>query len=132
MSKTTTPLGAIERHAETINARDLDAYRDTMHYPFTYQNYNGVALTIDNPQACGDTVAPPWEIILRTDPHWAESEFEVPVEVARSSSSVVYIVRFRRVDVGGMKSDSYQAIWIAVRKDDTWGIQFRHNLGRAT
>ena len=36
---------ALERHARTINDRDLAAYRETMNYPFTYQNYNGVALT---------------------------------------------------------------------------------------
>ena len=28
----------IERHAEAINARDLDVYRATLNLPFVYQN----------------------------------------------------------------------------------------------
>ena len=123
-------LAQLQRHAETINERDLDAYRETMNYPFTYQNYNGVALTISSADEVGSTIAPPWEIILQTDPDWLHTIFNQIEELARSPSSVVFKVQFRRVDKAGMHSSSYQAIWILTCKNDHWGVQFRHNLGQ--
>ena len=35
----------IRRRADAINARYLQDYVDSIVFPFTYQNYNGVALT---------------------------------------------------------------------------------------
>ena len=122
----------LERHAETINDRNLAAYRETMNYPFTYQNYNGVALTISNAEEVGTTVQPPWEIILQTDPEWLRTAFDHVEEVARSISSVVFKVSFRRLDQSGNDDGTYQAIWIATCQQGQWGIQFRHNLGQQT
>jgi len=121
---------AVERHADTINTRSVQAYRRTMHYPFTYQNYNGVALTIERPEDCGVTEDYPWDIILRTDPGWSYTDFEAVEELARSVSSAVFKVSFRRVDRSGAASNLYDAIWIATYRDDRWAIQFRHNLGQ--
>jgi len=121
---------AVERHAQTINDRDLEAYRSTMTFPFTYQNYNGVALTIGNAADLGTTAPPPWEIILETDPNWLRTEFDQVEEVARSASSAVFKVEFRRLDTSGRSDGSYQAIWIVTCKHGHWGVQFRHNLGR--
>ena len=121
--------GAIERHAEAINARDVEAYRQTMTFPFTYQNYNGVALTIEKAADCGVTAPLPWAIILRTDPDWSHTEFDALEEVARSVSSAVYKVGFRRIDASGQASGAYDAIWIATCQEGRWGVQFRHNLG---
>ena len=123
---------AIERHADAINDRDADAYRQTMNFPFTYQNYNGVALTIERAADCGVTAPLPWEIILRTDPDWLRTEFDAIEEVARSKSSTVFKVSFRRIDKSGASDGGYQAIWIATCKDDRWSVQFRHNLGQQT
>ena len=121
---------ALKRHADAINARSLDAYRESMVFPFTYQNYNGVALT----HACATDVdasggALPWDIILRTDPNWSHTTFETMELVARSASCAVYKVAFRRIDKAGLASLPYDAIWIATCPSEQWGIQFRHNLG---
>lgn len=121
---------ALERHAQTINDQDLEAYRETMNYPFTYQNYNGVALTIANTAELGVTAQPPWEIILQTDPDWLRTEFDNIEEIARSVSSAVFLVQFRRLDRSGNDDGSYQAIWIVTCQDGHWGVQFRHNLGK--
>ena len=123
-------LAALERHARTINDRDLAAYRKTMNYPFTYQNYNGVALTIANAEQVGVTAQPPWKIILQTDPDWLRTEFDRIEEVARSVSSVVFKVEFRRLCRSGTDDRSYQAIWIVTCQQGRWGVQFRHNLGQ--
>ena len=91
----------MERHGDAINARDVEAYRRTMNFPFTYQNYNGVALTIDNAAECGVSAPLPWEIIMSTDPDWHHTTFDNVEDVARSVSSVVYKVEFSRVEVSG-------------------------------
>ncbi|MFT5392483.1 MAG: hypothetical protein ACI8PT_002681 [Gammaproteobacteria bacterium] len=119
----------IVEHSEAINARDARAYTATMAFPFTYQNYNGVALTIERGDQCGVIEPWPWEIILRTDPDWSYTDFDEIEAVARSVSSAVFKVGFRRVDVAGKRSGLYDAIWIATWRDESWGVQFRHNLG---
>jgi len=120
---------AAEQHGQAINDRDSDAYRRTMNFPFTYQNYNGVALTIDRPEDCGVAAPWPWDIILKTDPKWGRTEFDQIEEVASSVSSVVYKISFRRMDTSGRSDGVFQAIWIVTRQGDHWGVQFRHNLG---
>lgn len=122
---------ALERHAQAINDRDLAAYRATLNYPFTYQNYNGVALTVADGSQLGVTAEPPWDIILRTDPNWLRTEFDRIEEVVRSVSSVVFKVDFRRLDTSGRDDGTYQAIWIVTCQQGHWGVQFRHNLGLA-
>lgn len=128
--KTSPAREVVDRHAEAINDRDADAYRGTMNFPFTYQNYNGIALTIEKATDCGVSAPLPWEIILRTDPDWKRTDFDEVEELARSISSVVFKVSFRRIDKSGSFDGSYSAIWIATCRDEHWGIQFRHNLGQ--
>ena len=123
---------ALRQHSEAINARDIDAYRQTMNFPFTYQNYNGVALTMDQADDCGITAPLPWDIILSTDPEWHHTEFDTVEEVARSETSAVFKVGFRRIDNAGHGEGVYDAIWIVTCQHERWGVQFRHNLGRRT
>jgi len=121
--------GTIDRHAQAINDRDIVGYCATMNFPFTYQNYNGVALTIESAAECGVTASLPWELILRTEPDWQRTDFDQVEELARSVSSAVFKVTFRRIDKSGHSDGSYQAIWISTCRNDHWGVQFRHNLG---
>jgi len=124
-----SPLDALNRHARSINERNLGQYTETMIFPFTYQNYNGVALTIENPEDCGTIAPAPWEIILETDPNWSHTVFDAIEEIARSKMSAAFKVTFRRISKENIASKPYQAIWIAACKEKKWGIQFRHNLG---
>ena len=36
----------VHKHHEVINSQDEADYLDTVKFPFTYQNYNGVSITI--------------------------------------------------------------------------------------
>ena len=128
---TNTAKETSERHMHAINKRDVAVYRQTMNFPFTYQNYNGVALTIEKDADVGVSARLPWEIIMSTDPDWHHTELEFLEEVACSESSVVFKVGFSRVDASGHAYGSYQAIWIATCQNGRWGVQFRHNLGKA-
>ncbi len=120
---------AIERHADAVNDRQIKGYLATMAYPFTYQNYNGVAFTVQSAQDFDGNADFPWDVILRTDPDWSHTAFDSVEEVARSSSSAVFKVVFRRIDQSDRASEPYEAIWIATCQDGQWGVQFRHNLG---
>ena len=124
-----TAESVLERHGQAINERDLETYRTTMNFPFTYQNDNGVALTVETAADSGASAQLPWNIILRSDPNWHHTTFDAVEEVVRSVSSAVFKVTFSRVDAVGRAYGTYQAIWIATSRDGHWGIQFRHNLG---
>ena len=125
-----TSKEAAEMHLRAISEREVEAYRRTMNFPFTYQNCNGVALTIEKAADVDVSARLPWEIILSTDPNWHHSELEFLEEVARSESSAVFKVGFCRVDASGHAYGSYLAIWIATCRNGRWGVQFRHNLGK--
>ncbi len=125
-------IDAVRRHAKAINDRDLAAYRGSTSFPFTYQNFNGVALTLKAEADCGVVAAHPWDLILETDPNWSHTDFDAMDEILSSSTSAVFRMRFRRIDRDGGSSAAYQAIWIATRRSSGgWGVQLRHNLGLA-
>ncbi len=121
---------AILGHHEAINKQDTEEYLATVKFPFTYQNFNGVALTAETAQDYKDRLEMPWEIIKRTEKEWAYSSLDLLEEVARSESSVVFKVAASRINNSGDTDIAIHAIWIAVKTDGNWGIQFRHNLGK--
>ena len=120
---------ALEDHHDAINAKDTEAYLGSVKFPFTYQNYNGVSITVETPAAYKSHFPMPWEIIKRTDPYWSHSDLVLLEEVARSKSSVACKFVGRRLNADGLPEPDFQAIWIAVFTDGKWGIQLRHNLG---
>ena len=71
----------------------------------------------------------PWEIIKRTEKEWAHASLDLVEEIARSESSVVFKIAASRINTSGKTDITIHAIWIAVKTDGSWGIQFRHNLG---
>ena len=121
--------GAVVAHADAINARDAQGYIAATAFPFTYQNYNGVALTVESAAAYGNSAPWPWDIIERSDPNWSHSQFDDIETVLVGENSAVFQVKFRRVDATGEISLPYYAIWIAVQKAGAWGVMFRHNVG---
>jgi hypothetical protein len=119
----------IHRHHDAINEQNAESYIETIKFPFTYQNYNGISITIHNPDEYITEFDMPWDIIKKTEPNWSHSVLENLDEVARSKSSVVYKVLANRINKFGGSDLQIQAIWIAVFNNDSWGVQFRHNLG---
>ena len=121
---------AILEHHEAINKQDTDGYLETIKFPFTYQNFNGVALTAETLDDYKKRLEMPWEIIKRTEKEWAHSSLDLVEEIARSESSVVFKIGASRINTSGKTDITIHAIWIAVKTDGSWGIQFRHNLGK--
>ena len=119
----------INKHDDAINAQNERAYLDSVKFPFTYQNYNGVSITIENEEDYRANYQMPWDIIKETQPNWSHTEMDKIEEVARSNSSVVFKLLARRINKSGNTDLVFQAIWIAVFSQGKWGVQFRHNLG---
>ena len=122
-------LDVVHNHHNAINNQNARMYLDSVKFPFTYQNYNGVSMTIENKEDYRKNYQMPWDIIKDTEPNWAHTELDEIVEITRSASSVVYKYLARRINKSGNTDIVIQAIWIAVYTKSKWGIQFRHNLG---
>ena len=122
-------LDVLHNHHNAINTQNERMYLDSVKFPFTYQNYNGVSITIENEEDYRENYQMPWDIIKDTEPNWAYTELDEIVEIARSASSVVYKYLGRRINKSGNTDIIIQAIWIAFYTKSEWGIQFRHNLG---
>ena len=119
----------VYKHLNAINAQDKQGYLDSVKFPFTYQNYNGVSITIKDEEDYKVNYKMPWDIIKDTEANWSYTDMDKIEEVARSNSSVVYKLLMRRINKSGNTDLVIQVIWIAVCTQVEWGIQFRHNLG---
>ena len=117
------------KHHNAINAHDEREYLDSVKFPFTYQNYNGVSITIRDVGDYKVNYKMPWDIIKDTEENWSHTDMDNIEELARSNSSVVYKLLMRRINQLGNTDLVIQVIWIAVFTKGKWGIQFRHNLG---
>ena len=119
----------VYKHLNAINAQDERGYFNSVKFPFTYQNYNGVSITIKDEEDYKVNYKMPWDIIKDTEANWSYTDMDKIEEVARSNSSVVYKLLMRRINKLGNIDLVIQVIWIAVYTKGAWRIQFRHNLG---
>ena len=71
-----TPRSVIEKHQRAINERDLETYIETVTFPFTYQNFNGVSITVNSPEEYGPIYPAPWETVIAAFPNWLRTEHE--------------------------------------------------------
>ena len=124
-----TSEDVLYKHHNAINTQDETEYLDSVKFPFTYQNYNGVSITIRDVEDYKVNYKMPWDIIKDTEENWSHTDMDKIEEVARSNSSVVYKLLMRRINQLGNTDLIIQVIWIAVFTKGKWGIQFRHNLG---
>ena len=129
---TNNPEDIVHKHHNAINNQDEIEYLYSVKFPFTYQNYNGVSITIKDKEDYRSNHQMPWDIIKDTESNWSHSELDKIEEVARSKSSVVFKLLVRRINKTGNTDLVIQAIWIAVFGHGGWGVQFRHNLGTPT
>ena len=119
----------VYKHLNAINIQDEREYLDSVKFPFTYQNYNGVSITVKDEEDYKVNYKMPWKIIKDTEEDWSHTNIDKMEEIARSISSVVYKLLMRRINKSGNTDLVIEVIWIAVHTKGKWGIQFRHNLG---
>ena len=113
----------VYKHLNAINTRDEREYIESVKFPFTYQNYNGVSITIKDKKDYKVNYKMPWNLIKDTEENWSHTDVDNIEEVARSNSSVVYKLLMRRINKLGITDLVIQVIWIAVYTKCEWGIQ---------
>ena len=64
---TNTSKDIVYKHLNAINTQDEKEYLDSVMFPFTYQNYNGVSITINNEEDYRVNYKMPWNIIKDTE-----------------------------------------------------------------
>ena len=62
-----TSENIVYKHHEAINSQDETGYLNTVKFPFTYQNYNGVSITIKDKEDYKINYKMPWDIIKETE-----------------------------------------------------------------
>ena len=85
----------IETHQRVVNERDVKAYIETVAFPFTYQNFDGISITVETPDQYGTLYPAPWETVLSAFPDWLRTENEAVEEVVASQDSAVFMVTAR-------------------------------------
>jgi len=123
------PKEVIARHQKAINERNINEYIKTVVFPFTYQNFNGTAITVNTPDEYGDLYPPPWETVLSAFPQWITTVHESVEEIVSSESSAVFKITASWKTTTDTPHKPITAIWIAVKSNGEWGLQFRHNMG---
>ena len=124
-----TPKEAIRLHQKAINDRNIEEYIKTVVFPFTYQNFNGTAITVKTAHEYGDVYSPPWETVLSAFPDWLTTVHESVEEIVSSELSAVFKITARWKTTTDTPHKPITAIWITVKLNGKWGLQFRHNLG---
>ena len=124
-----SPEEAIALHQKAINDRNIDDYIKTVVFPFTYQNFNGTAITVERPDEYGNSYPLPWETVLSAFPNWLSTVHESVDEVVSSKLSAVFKITARWKTANDAHHKPITAIWISVKSNVKWGLQFRHNLG---
>ena len=124
-----TPKEAIRLHQKAINDRNIEEYIKTVVFPFTYQNSNGTAITVKTAHEYGDVYLPPWETVLSAFPDWLTTVHESVEEIVSSELSAVFKITARWKTTTDTPHKPITAIWITVKFNGKWGLQFRHNLG---
>ena len=124
-----TPKEAIRLHQKAINDRNIEEYIKTVVFPFTYQNFNGTAITVKTAHEYGDVYPPPWETVLSAFPDWLTTVHESVEEIVSSELSAVFKITARWKTITDTPHKSITAIWITVKLNGKWGLQFRHNMG---
>ena len=124
-----TPKEAIRLHQKAINDRNIEEYIKTVVFPFTYQNFNGTAITVKTAHEYGDVYPPPWETVLSAFPDWLTTVHESVEEIVSSELSAVFKITARWKTTTDTPHKPITAIWITVKLNVEWGLQFRHNLG---
>ena len=124
-----TPKEAIRLHQKPINDRNIEEYIKTVVFPFTYQNFNGTAITVKTAHEYGVVYPPPWETVLSAFPDWLTTVHESVEEIVSSELSAVFKITARWKTTTDTPHKPITAIWITVKLNGKWGLQFRHNLG---
>jgi len=116
-------LGALDRFMAAFNARDIDAWADTLHYPHVRIASGSVSM-YEGPDAFTDR--PVFEMLTSTG--WDHSHWISRKPVLVSADKVHLATVFQRFNARNEPIGTYESLYIVTKKDGEWGIQARSSL----
>jgi hypothetical protein len=117
-------LAAMERFMSAFNARDIEAWADTLVYPHVRLASGQVKVYPDRASFVAD--APFAALTAREG--WHHSAWE-NLEVVQSSPDKVHIaVVFARFHENGERYATYPSLYVVERVGDRWGIRARSSF----
>lgn len=110
---------AVDDFFAALNARDLDAVRQALHYP--YVHIGGSEMKIwDGPEDFRiDFDA------LAADEGWHHSTLDLCLVQLAAPDKFHFEVQFSRHDADSQRYATYQSLWIVTRREGRWGVQCR-------
>ena len=115
-----TSEAALEAHMSAINTLETDRIVSTQHFPFTHLWPDGRS---DHQPTAAD-FEPIDPAVLGSE--WHHSVLDDAEEIARTETSVTYLIAFSRHREDDSRIGRYRAIWIATQVGGDWRVQFRH------
>ena len=64
------------KYLNAINDQDELGYLDSVNFPFTSQNYNGISITIKNEEDYRINYQMLWDIIKNTEIKWSHTDLD--------------------------------------------------------
>lgn len=113
---------AVEAYFAALNRHDLKALASALHYP--HVRIAAAAVELSRTEA--DFLAGSDPGRLRT---WFETRLDRIEIVQATANGVNVAVEYSRRDRGGRILSSYEAVLLAVRREDTWKIQAVSTMG---
>ncbi|MFZ8973037.1 MAG: hypothetical protein ACO2ZD_02955 [Pseudomonadales bacterium] len=116
-------MATLDRFMEAFNARDMQAWSDTLHYPHV-RFASGDVTVLQSPQAFQNRQV--FEALAASG--WVRSRW-VDRKISLSSPRKVHIqTTFERLNSKNERIGQYQSLYIVTQKDGRWGIQARSSL----
>jgi hypothetical protein len=113
---------AIDDFFAALNARDLDAARDALHYPHIH--FAGPEVTV---------WAEPTDFHIDFDAlaaaeGWHHSTLDLCAMRQSSADKIHFEIQYSRHTADSGRYATYQSLWIVTRREGHWGIQCRSIL----
>lgn len=120
----TAALQVMDDFLAAFNARDVEAWADTLVYPHVRIASGRVAVF---PDRASYVAAHDLETFARTT-GWERSAWDDLRVIQVSSDKVHIAVRFTRFDVAGKVLSSFESLYVVEQVDGRWGVRARSSF----
>lgn len=117
-------LGVMEAFLEAFNARDVEAWADTLVYPHVRIASGAVAVFADR---AAYVAAHDLEAFARAT-GWQRSTWDDLRVIQVSADKVHIAVRFTRYDAAGRVLSSFESLYVVEAVDGRWGVRARSSF----
>jgi len=115
-------MNALDNFMTAFNARDLQAWRNTLNYPHLRISGTGALTIARTPEEYASGMD--FERFAKSI-GWDHSEWDYRKIIHSTLEKVHLDVQFSRYNKDSEKISTYKAIYIVTNQDGCWGVMFR-------